>query len=244
MAFCSQCGAKNDEGAKFCGSCGKVIADERGQVVLSANAATGFFQSLTFGRKISFSGAGIAFVCFFLPWVKACGASLSGLDIVTKGPTKDVGLPGLLFLILIPACSAFILWMIFQLVNGQLDKKTADDRILIASIVPLVTLIIFFFWAKNKLGGAPTEIFTFWFLLTILSFAGSAFGAYSDKLENTSETAGAKAITPIVMRSQPDGRSKSEQSATATKSICPNCSKAYDSDLKGQYCENCGTVIT
>ncbi len=71
--------------------------------------------------------------------------------------------------------------MIFKLVKGQLDKKTVDDRILIASVVPLVVLVIFFFWAKHKLGGAPLEIFTFWFLLTILSFAGSVIGTYLDK---------------------------------------------------------------
>lgn len=185
MPFCSQCGAKNDEGARFCGSCGKVLSDTKGQIAIPGSGI-GFFQGLAFGKKISFSCAGIAFICFFLPWVKACGATLSGLDIVTKGPTKEVGLPGLLFLVLIPVCAAFILWMIFKLVKGQLDKKTADDRILIASIVSLVTLIIFFFWAKHKLGGAPTEIFTFWFLLSILSFAGSAFGAYLDKSGNTS----------------------------------------------------------
>ena len=183
MAYCSQCGAKNDESARFCESCGKALAETQGQSIISGSGVTGFFQD-TSGKKISFSGAGIAFICFFLPWVKACGATLSGLDIVTKGPSN--GLPGLLFLVLIPVCAAFIIRMIFKLAKGQLDKKTADDRILIASIVPLVTLIIFFFWAKQKLGGAPTEIFTFWFLLTILSFAGSAFGAYLDKSGNTS----------------------------------------------------------
>lgn len=185
MAYCGECGTKNDEGARFCGSCGKALTETRSQAVLPGGTAAEFFQKLTSGKKISFGGAGIAFICFFLPWVKACGASLSGLDIVTKGPTKEVGLPGLLFLILIPLCAVFILWMIFKLVKGRLDKKTANDRILIASIVPLVTLTIFFFWAKYKLGGAPTEIFTFWFLLTILSFAGSAFGAYLDKSGNT-----------------------------------------------------------
>jgi hypothetical protein len=181
MSYCSGCGTKNDEGARFCESCGKTLADTKSHAVLSGSSAASLFQSLTFGKKISFSGACIGLICFFLPWVKACGMSLSGLDIVTKGPTKEVGLPGTLFLILIPVCAAFIVWMIFKLVKGQLDKKTVDDRILIASVVPLVVLIIFFFWAKHKLGGAPVDIFTFWFLLTILSFAGSVIGTYLDK---------------------------------------------------------------
>lgn len=185
MPYCSQCGAKNDEGARFCESCGKALAETKSHTVLSGSSAASLFQSLTFGKKISFSGASIGLICFFLPWVKACGMSISGLDIVTKGPTKEIGAPGTLFIILVPVCAVLIIYMIFKVAKGQMDKGSADNRILIVSVVPLVVLIIFFFWAKHKLQ-APVDIFTFWFLLTILSFAGSTIGAYLDKSGNTS----------------------------------------------------------
>lgn len=187
MPYCTECGAKNEEGARFCESCGRALAETKGYTAVSGSGTVSLFQRLTFGKKISASGAGIAFICFFLPWVKACGMSLFGLDLVTKGPTKEVGAPGTIFLILIPVCAVIIVYTIFKLAKGQLDKKSTDDRILIASIVPLIVLVIFFFWAKSKLEGAPFEIFTFWFLLTIVSFAGSTFGAYIDRqASNTS----------------------------------------------------------
>src|SRR3990170_624294 len=115
MPFCSQCSAKYEEGARFCENCGRALGETKGHTILSGSSDMSLFQKLTFGKKISASGAGIAFISFFLPWVKACGMSFSGLDIVTKGPTKEVGAPGTIFLILVPVCAVIIVYTIFKL---------------------------------------------------------------------------------------------------------------------------------
>jgi hypothetical protein len=137
-------------------------------------------NKFTGGMKLSLNSALIAFICFFLPWVKACNMTLSGFDIIQHGPTEEFKAYGTIFLILVPICAVIIIYTILQVVKGQLDKRSANYRILIASIVPLVTLVIFFFWLKHRLNNAPIDIFTFWFFLTVIAFAVSALASYID----------------------------------------------------------------
>jgi len=177
MPYCTECGAKNDDDSRYCDSCGAALSQIKvsGQPIAKGDDPISLFERLTFGKKISASGAGLAIICFFLPWVKACGMSLSGFEIATKGPT-EIGSSGGFFLFLIPICAALIIWLVYKSAKGVLDKN--DGRIIIGiSAVPILILLIFYFKVKSELGGAPFEVFTFWFLLSIISFVASAVGA-------------------------------------------------------------------
>ena len=184
MSYCTECGTKNDDDSRYCDSCGAALSQikAQGKIIAKGDDSISLFERLTFGKKISFSGAGLAIICFFLPWIKACGGSLSGFDIATKGP--DLGASGSVFLFLIPICSIIIIW---QVINSAKEMVDINDNGLIigVSVIPLIILIIFYFKIQNALGGAPFEVFTFWFLLTILSFIASAGGAFMETQADT-----------------------------------------------------------
>lgn len=182
MSYCTECGIKNDDDSRYCDNCGIALFQikAQGSPISIGAEPINLFERLPFGKKISVSGAGLAIICFFLPWLKACGGSLSGFDIATKGP--DLGASGSVFLFLIPICSIIIIW---QIVNSAKEAVDNNGLIIGASIVPLIILIIFYFKIQNALGGAPFELFTFWFLLTILSFIASAGGAFMETQPDT-----------------------------------------------------------
>ncbi|MFZ5997585.1 MAG: zinc-ribbon domain-containing protein [Nitrospirota bacterium] len=181
MPFCSECGTKNDDGARFCEECGKAISVTPSYTSSAISVPSLSTSQVSTGSKLSFGGASLALLCFFLPWLKACDASMSGLDLVIQGPTREFGAPQALLILIIPLSAAFIIWSFFKVIKGQTNNKTVGTHSIIVSISSLVVLLGTYVTVKQKFRGFPYEVFTFWFLLTILSFVTAAIGGYMNK---------------------------------------------------------------
>lgn len=183
MPFCTQCGTKNDEEAFFCENCGTRL--ESTQKSFSPSTKIAYKSSvrlLSPGKKLSTSGALIGFVCFFLPWIKGCGVSLSGWNLAIGVSEFSKGSP---MLFLIPICAIVILITIHKNLQGKADERTAEITILTASFVPLGIMVFLYLYIKAK-SDIPVEIFTVWFLLNILAFASSAGGLFYDRVNHGS----------------------------------------------------------
>lgn len=170
-------------------------------------------------------GAGIAAICFFMPWVKACGQSVSGAQMG--------GIFWVVFLAAVAIVGAFFFF------RSQNEVEKTKPVAIVGSLLGIGILLWKYSEARKQLGGMID--FEFGSIGTVVGLVASLLGATF--LESTGK-AGASSSATVGQRSQTTERSYTAQSLKPTMSVCPNCSKAYDGDLKGQYCEDCGSLIT
>ncbi len=110
---------------------------------------------------ISPGGAGVAAVCFFLPWVKACGQTASGADLG--------GIFWVVFLAAIAIIGAFFYF-------GSRNEVTKSKRVAVFGSLAGVGILIWkYFEARRELGGAID--FEVGAIGTILGFAAAFLGA-------------------------------------------------------------------
>lgn len=170
-------------------------------------------------------GAGIAAICFFMPWVKACGQSVSG--------DKMGGIFWVVFFAAIAIVGAFFFF------RSKNEVEKTKPVAIIASIISLLILIVKYLEARKQLGGIID--FEIGAIGTVVGFALSIIGVAfiePSKMDNTDRA---------YSSSQQDQSSElaySAQAVPVSMTECPNCGKAYDGDLRGQYCEECGTMMT
>lgn len=211
--FCPKCGKEVSAGI-FCPGCGTKVEGAE----LSANEPQESGSSF-----ITPGGAGIAAICFFMPWVKACGQSVSGAQMG--------GVFWVVFFAAVAIVGAFFFF------KSQNEVEKTKPVAIIGSIISFLILIVKYSEARKQLG--PMMDFEIGAIGTMVGFAAAIIGvAFIEP--STSNAAPAYSD----QRSQSSGQSYSTQTVTASMSVCPNCSKAYDGDLKGQYCEECGGMIT
>lgn len=168
-------------------------------------------------------GAGIAAICFFMPWVKACGQSVSGAQMG--------GVFWVVFFAAVAIVGAFFFF------RSQNEVEKTKPVAIIGSIISILILVVKYQEARKQLGGMID--FEIGAIGTVAGFAAAIIGV---AFIESSKTNTARAYSS--QRSQSSGPSYSAQTVAAAMTVCPNCSKAYDGDLKGQYCEECGTMIT
>lgn len=103
--YCTYCGAKNNEGSKFCMECGKALIQSDGARVRSSSPESSSQTTITvpFGlkgkeskKRIATVGGAMVVICFFLPWIlvscsydASYGMELSGFDMVTMSADSN-----------------------------------------------------------------------------------------------------------------------------------------------------------
>jgi len=108
-------------------------------------------RGLTLGRKISGSGALVALLCFFLPWVEvSCGGmriSASGLDLASRSSEMGEG-SGVLFLV--PLAAVAVLVSIYLAVsNPNLKARAIALWEFIAGFVGLIVTGLVYFAVQD-----------------------------------------------------------------------------------------------
>jgi hypothetical protein len=133
-------------------------------------------------RFITPGGAGLAAICFFLPWVRACGQDVSGIQIANNGES-------VFWLVLI---AAIVIVGGFFMFDGQNNLKKLKPIAIGGAVLSLLILFIKYSQFKNK--GGIFEI-QYGSIGTLLGFAASLFGIQfledttdSDRLTKTGNT--------------------------------------------------------
>ncbi len=171
MAFCSKCGTANDDGTRFCGSCGTAIVLAVPVVpIVSANSID--WEKLSIGSKLSGVGAAVGLLLFFFPWVDIMGsAKFSGMSIAFKE------MPKTLILLAVPATALGTLWSLYQSLTG----KTAVLQIAVVGFVGGIASLggmVWLFWsASREIRGMGVDLFTIWYWLSVLASIAIIAGA-------------------------------------------------------------------
>lgn len=162
------------------------------------------------------SGAGIAFICFFLPWFKACGSYLSGIDLASKGM-------GEFWIALIAAIAIIILFFYFESINKLSKAKVFTALASIISILIILVRAIDTTSSKNSFGMVELQA---GLVGTIIGFIISLIGV------------------AFLIDYSPDEIKLKISDRNIKTIFCPKCGKKYDSGIPGEYCEECGTSLT
>lgn len=115
-------------------------------------------------RLITPGGAGLAVVCFFLPWVRACGQDLSGAQIASNGSHE-------LWLILV---AAIVIIGGFFIFDRQNNFKKMKPIVLVCAILSLLIMLLKLIQIKKE-GGNIIEI-QYGSVGTVIGFIASLFG--------------------------------------------------------------------
>ncbi|MCW5873716.1 MAG: zinc-ribbon domain-containing protein [Anaerolineales bacterium] len=209
-AFCPNCGEKLKRSANFCPECGAHLAEtpaarpaqrSRDQYadnepavqhppLVSAQAASDFWGSLTRGFKASTSGALGVLICFFLPWVTvACGQSslsLNGADLASGFSFMGQPVEGgpALWLVLLAALGAiYLAYRFFSGDNSEQVKVLGPVGLGLVGLLAMYSRYDFF----QELVGSRDAGFTVNFELglwgTLLGLIAIVAGGALNKLE-------------------------------------------------------------
>lgn len=141
-------------------------------------------------RFLTPGGAGLAAICFFLPWIRACGQDFSGSQIASKGSAE-------LWLILIAAIAILGSFFVF---DGQNNLRKIKPVVIAGAIVSLLIILIKIAQLQKQ-GSGMFEI-QFGLYGTCLGFISSLFGI--PFLEDTVPNGEIKkAIPPVAQRDNP-----------------------------------------
>ena len=161
--YCAYCGSQNQEGAAFCGNCGKPVMAAVQQVpappVVKQAGISGIVSSSSKGFKWGSSGAALVVLCFFLPWfLVSCGGQstrFSGWDLAA-GTTFGSGYLSQpvegqpeLFLVLLAGLGVLAL-AYFAYRRGRIRKVTDGIGLIILSAFPLAMLYLHFEGVKTE----------------------------------------------------------------------------------------------
>lgn len=115
-------------------------------------------------RFITPSGAGLAAICFFLPWIRACGRDMSGVQIANNGESA-------LWLVLLAAIAIVVVFFVYDSRNNL--RKLKPIAICGAGL-SLLILIIKYAQIKNR-SGDMVEV-EFGAVGTLLGLVAALFG--------------------------------------------------------------------
>jgi hypothetical protein len=173
---------------------------------------------------ISPAGAGIALICFFLPWVKLdCGNGM-----VKNFSGANIG--GVLWIVFLAALASLILFFVFY---SSKKLHIAKLYIIISSALGLLTMVMKYITFKNSsgsisdLGIKPQDI-------GISIQAGSIMSALGFVLSIVGALLFKKEIPEAIPAAAVPG-------AVAIK--CPKCGKEYPAAQAGKFCDMCGTQL-
>ncbi len=170
-------------------------------------------------------GAGLAAICFFLPWIRGCDKTMSGADM-----------GGAFWLVFLAAIAILAAFFIFR--SNNEEEKTKPVAI-ICSLLGIGVLLWKYVEVKNQFRELSAfiqiEIGAYG---TVIGLAAALFGAAF------LEESGPSNIPMSSQADQSTGQSYTDPPQIVSKSVCPNCNKVYDGDIEGQYCEECGTMLT
>jgi hypothetical protein len=115
-------------------------------------------------RFITPGGAGLAAICFFLPWLRACGQEFSGAQVASQGGSD-------LWLILI---AALVVVVVFFMFDGQNKLSKVKPIAIIAAVLALGDMLLRF--QKLKEIGAGVDDLRIGAWGTIIGFVASVIG--------------------------------------------------------------------
>ncbi len=173
MAFCSQCGTANDEGTRFCGSCGSALAAAQAS---SAGQGGLSLAGLSLGGKIAGGGSAAGLLLFFFPWIDVFGsARMSGLRLAFQDKPKT------LLLLAIPGTAIAVLWFLYQQLVSKAPQKQLSTIGIVGGAVSILTMLWFYLGARREMGGMGGKLFTEWFWLAFAASVAVIVGAVKDR---------------------------------------------------------------
>lgn len=141
---CSRCSTAIHPDTKACAACGAPAP------VATLNPDVDLTSSEDKRAFISPTGAAIAVICFFLPWVQVSCTSFGGREIRSVSGA-DIG--GILWLVFIAAL-AIVLAVFFYRSQNQIEK--ARPVVLICSIIAFAVMLIEYVRFSGQTGGQET----------------------------------------------------------------------------------------
>jgi hypothetical protein len=119
-------------------------------------------------RYITPSGAGLAAICFFLPWFRACGQDVSGSQIASNGES-------LLWLVLI---AAIAIVGGFFMYDEQNNLKKLKPIVIGGAILSLLILLIKYAQLRNQGNGMFEGVFELRYgsFGSLIGFIATLFG--------------------------------------------------------------------
>lgn len=157
--FCSKCGTKNDDGAKFCRSCGAPLG--QAPAAMNTGNKTNPFANINLNNTsksdimawIPTVAAAIAVICVFLPWytISAMGMSDSE-NLLGMGFDFDSWSLGFNF-ILLSLVSIACIGVVGYCLYAALKKIPYGKFVAAAGVVlPFISLLLFKGCLKDILG--------------------------------------------------------------------------------------------
>jgi hypothetical protein len=173
MPFCTTCGTANDEGDRFCSSCGGTISIPHEKTSVKSLGVAG----LSIGSKIASVGAILGLLLFFLPWIDVFGsARFSGLQIALQHK------PSSLLFLLIPITFGGVLWLDYQCITGVWEKKSAGIAYVVSGALALLLQLWLYAATSKEVGQGAGNLFTSWFWISTFSYLAMIAGSMMDRV--------------------------------------------------------------
>lgn len=174
MAFCSQCGAANDEGTRFCGSCGSGLA-VAAQVSRAGEGGLSL-AGLSLGGKIAGGGSAVGLLLFFFPWIDVYGsAKISGLRLAFQDKPKT------LLLLAVPMTAIAVLWFLYQGLASKVPQRQAAMIGIVGGAISILTMLWLYTSARHEMGGMGGKMFTAWFWFSFAASVAVIVGAVKNR---------------------------------------------------------------
>mgnify|MGYP001576453708 FL=1 len=193
-------------------------------------------------RLITPAGAGLAAICFFLPWVRACGQDISGVQIANNGESA-------LWFVFIAAIAIVVGFFIY---DGQNNLKKLKPLAGVSALISLLILLIKYVQVKGEVGiqyGAVGTLIGFITTLFGLQFLEDSVPdinkspAVSNAVASAIEAEYSNGGSLSVMKSESNIAESNEdqtQYQRAASNFCSQCG----SKLEGgsAFCSECGLL--
>lgn len=170
-------------------------------------------------RFITPGGAGLAAICFFLPWLRACGQDLSGKQIASQSESA-------LWFILIASVAIIVGFFVFE---GQNNLTKLKPIVLLGAIVSLLIMLAKYVQFTQKEASGVFEI-QYGAIGTIIGFVASLVGVQF--LEDDITTVVAKPASQTVL---PKGKTLTNETS------CHKCRAVIGEGAR--FCSGCGASV-
>jgi hypothetical protein len=173
MAFCSKCGSANDDGTRFCVSCGSAFSTDASPAIAVSSTASSL-TGLSLGSKISGSGSVLTLILFFLPWIDIFGsAKMNGWSLALQHKPKS------LLLFAVPVTAVAVLWFLYQATISKSKVELGSIVALAGGVVSLGAMLWLHSGVAKEL---HVEVLTEWFWLSGIATVGVVVGALMNRI--------------------------------------------------------------